>query len=146
MQSKRSECAGPTEHSACSEATERLAKIYRALGHPARLTILKALAEKPDACCGDIVETLPLAQSTVSQHLQVLKEAGLLTCCTRGRCCHYGLDPAVLEIAAKASHDFLLSLADRSTGSGELPLAHLSATNDDDKRSVCNAGTSGEDN
>lgn len=104
-------CTGSPAAPSCPKVgcadTERLAKVYRALGHPARLSILAALAERPEACCGDIVETLPLAQSTVSQHLQVLKEAGLLTCDTRGRCCHYDLDREVLSRASEASSNFL---------------------------------------
>jgi ArsR family transcriptional regulator len=49
----------------------------RALGHPARLRILRHLKAAP-CCCSDIVRLLPLAQSTVSQHLKQLKEAGLI--------------------------------------------------------------------
>ena len=46
--------------------------------HPARIAILKVLAQKNECICGEIVEVLPLAQSTVSQHLKELKEAGLI--------------------------------------------------------------------
>jgi ArsR family transcriptional regulator len=57
----------------------RLAGLCKALGHPARLAILRYLAERRGSCtCGEIVDQLPLAQSTVSQHLKVLKEAGLI--------------------------------------------------------------------
>jgi len=56
----------------------RLAKYAKALAHPARITILKFLANKSSCQCGDIVEELPLSQSTVSQHLKELKEAGLI--------------------------------------------------------------------
>ena len=53
----------------------RVAQMAKALGHPARISILQTLAKR--ACiCGDLVEVLPLAQSTVSQHLKVLKETG----------------------------------------------------------------------
>ena len=56
-----------------------LAKLCRALGHPARVTILRFLrTRRTGATCGEIVQQLPLAQSTVSQHLVVLVEAGLL--------------------------------------------------------------------
>lgn len=50
----------------------------KALGHPARLAILMTLAEKKECICGDLVLDLPLAQSTVSQHLKALKEIGLI--------------------------------------------------------------------
>ena len=56
----------------------RLARMFKALGNPVRLEILRYLAECQQCICGDIVAALPLAQSTVSQHLKVLKEAGLI--------------------------------------------------------------------
>ena len=56
----------------------RLAKYAKALSHPARIAILKLLIQKQACICGDIVEELPLSQSTVSQHLKELKEAGLI--------------------------------------------------------------------
>ena len=60
-----------------SEAIE-LAQFAKAISHPARIQILEHLASK-DACfCGDIVKEIPLSQSTVSQHLKALKEAGLI--------------------------------------------------------------------
>jgi len=57
---------------------QALAAFAKALSHPARIAILKVLAEKNECICGDIVEVLPLAQSTVSQHLKELKNAGLI--------------------------------------------------------------------
>jgi len=56
----------------------RIAKYAKALSHPARIAILKLLIKKQACICGDIVEELPLSQSTVSQHLKELKEAGLI--------------------------------------------------------------------
>jgi ArsR family transcriptional regulator len=58
-----------------ASAAERL----RALGHPVRLAIIRALAERSCCCCGEVCRNLPLAQSTVSQHLKVLREAGLVS-------------------------------------------------------------------
>jgi len=55
-----------------------LAEFAKALAHPARIAILKVLAERIECICGEIVEILPLAQSTVSQHLKELKNAGLI--------------------------------------------------------------------
>jgi len=55
-----------------------LAALARALGHPARVAILRMLASSGECICGGIVERLPLAQPTVSQHLKVLKEADLI--------------------------------------------------------------------
>ncbi len=57
---------------------EELALLAKALGHPARVAILRHLLRHGGCICGDLVERVPLAQSTVSQHLKVLKEAGLL--------------------------------------------------------------------
>src|SRR5574342_330314 len=59
-------------------ADEELALLTKAVGHPARVQILRLLARRETCICGDIVDELPLAQSTVSQHLKVLKEAGLI--------------------------------------------------------------------
>jgi ArsR family transcriptional regulator len=57
-----------------------IANIMRALGHPVRLNILRILATQSqgNCCCGDVTESLPLAQSTVSQHIKVLLDAGLI--------------------------------------------------------------------
>ena len=57
---------------------ERLASLCKALGHPARVAILRHLLQVDRCICGEIVNILPLAQSTVSQHLKQLKEAGLI--------------------------------------------------------------------
>jgi len=57
----------------------QLADFARALSHPARIAILKHLAEQNRCICGEIVNVLPLAQSTVSQHLKELKKAGLIS-------------------------------------------------------------------
>lgn len=59
-------------------ADEELATLAKALGHPARVQIMRLLVRREACICGDIVDELPLAQSTVSQHLKVLKEAGLI--------------------------------------------------------------------
>lgn len=55
-----------------------LARYAKALSHPARVAILRFLAQQDSCYCGDIVEKLPIAQSTVSQHLKELKNAGLI--------------------------------------------------------------------
>lgn len=60
------------------ENQEKLARITKALGHPARLAILCYLAEHDDCFFGDIFESLPIAKATVSQHIAELKDAGLI--------------------------------------------------------------------
>ena len=57
------------------QADDELAMLAKALGHPARVQILRLLVRKDACICSDIVDELPLAQSTVSQHLKVLKTA-----------------------------------------------------------------------
>lgn len=61
-----------------SSKEQSLAAFAKAISHPARIAILNVLAKKNECICGDIVEVLPLAQSTVSQHLKELKNAGLI--------------------------------------------------------------------
>jgi ArsR family transcriptional regulator len=58
---------------------EALALACKALSHPARLAILQTLAGRGACICGEIVDVMPLSQATVSQHLKILKEAGLIT-------------------------------------------------------------------
>jgi ArsR family transcriptional regulator len=59
-------------------ADQELSSLAKALGHPARVQIMRLLVRRESCVCGDIVDELPLAQSTVSQHLKVLKDAGLI--------------------------------------------------------------------
>jgi ArsR family transcriptional regulator len=61
-----------------AEADEQLARLAKAIGHPARVRILRMLSRKEARVCSQIVDELPLAQSTVSEHLRILKEAGLV--------------------------------------------------------------------
>jgi len=58
---------------------ESLASACKALSHPARLAILQTLAQSGSCLCGEVVDVIPLSQATVSQHLKVLKDAGLIT-------------------------------------------------------------------
>ncbi len=63
----------PSDHSA-----EKLAKLAWAIAHPMRVRIVRMLMERESCVCGEIVDALPIAQSTVSQHLKILKESGLV--------------------------------------------------------------------
>ena len=79
-------------------ADDELAEIMRALGHPVRLSILRILAERrSDCCCTDVTEALPLAQSTVSQHIKVLLDAGLVQRSPKGTRNCYSLNTARLD-------------------------------------------------
>lgn len=79
------------------EADEELALLAKAVGHPARVLILRLLARRTSCICGDIVDELPLAQSTVSQHLKVLKEAGLIRGEIDGPRVCYCIEPRALR-------------------------------------------------
>jgi ArsR family transcriptional regulator len=85
---------GPSVPSATDRETAALA---RALGHPARVAILRLLASRGECVCGVIVDQLPLAQSTVSQHLKALKDAGLVQGEIDGPRVCYCIEPAVLK-------------------------------------------------
>ena len=79
------------------DADEELAALAKAVGHPARVQILRLLGRRTACVCGDIVEELPLAQSTVSQHLKVLKEAGLIRGEVDGPRVCYCIEPRALR-------------------------------------------------
>lgn len=78
---------------------DEFADVMRALGHPVRLSILRILAEKQQnsCCCTDVTECLPLAQSTVSQHIKVLLDAGLVERKAQGTRNCYSVNSARLE-------------------------------------------------
>ena len=78
------------------ERDQSLVQLFRALGHPARIRILRLLAQR-DCVCGEVVDDLPLAQATVSQHLKVLKEAGLIKGRIEGPAVCYCLAPGALN-------------------------------------------------
>ena len=81
-----------------SARTDReLARFAKALAHPARVAILRMLTDRGECICGQIVDVLPLAQATVSQHLKVLKEAGLVRGEIDGPRVCYCVDPKGLE-------------------------------------------------
>ncbi|HMC97575.1 MAG TPA: metalloregulator ArsR/SmtB family transcription factor [Flavobacteriales bacterium] len=79
----------------------RVARYAKALAHPARVAILKFLIAKRSCVCGDIVDELPLSQSTVSQHLKELKEAGLIQGDIEGARVCYCIDPGEWAHAKK---------------------------------------------
>ncbi len=75
-----------------TQADIAVAQYAKALAHPARIAILRILLERRSCICGDIVEELPLSQSTVSQHLKELKEAGLIKGDIEGKKVCYCID------------------------------------------------------
>jgi len=98
-----------TDGLAPSADAEQIALIAKALAHPARIRIIAFLLSKPGCIGGDLVEEVGLAQSTVSEHLRILKDAGIVTgTIDYPRVC-YALDPSALApirdlIEAIAAH------------------------------------------
>ena len=84
-----------------------LARYAKALGHPARIAILNFLASANACFCGEIVDELPIAQATVSQHLKELKDAGLIQGSIEPPKVKYCIDPENWKKAKKLFDDFL---------------------------------------
>lgn len=79
------------------QGEDRLAALAWGLAHPLRVRILQLLANRETCVCGEIVEQLPVAQSTVSQHLKILKEAGLVQGEVDGPRVCYCINPTALD-------------------------------------------------
>ncbi len=103
---------GATKSDEFSVRENRIARYAKALGHPARVAILRILASRQTCVCGDIVDELPLSQSTVSQHLKELKEAGLIKGEIEGAKVCYCID----EKEWKAAQSWLNQLFDAYKG------------------------------
>lgn len=103
--------ATKTEH--FTDKQNAIAAIAKALGHPARIAIVEYLI-KVDACiCGDIVNELPLAQPTVSQHLKELKNAGLIKGNIEGNAICYCIDEKAIEILQSYFTNISTKLTDK---------------------------------
>lgn len=89
---------GATKTDHFSENQNRIAIIAKALGHPARIAIIEYLMKVGDCICGDIVNELPLAQPTVSQHLKELKNAGVIKGNIEGNSICYCIDENTIKI------------------------------------------------
>ena len=81
-----------------SNQQNQIATLAKALGHPARVAILEYLLKVDTCICGDIVNELPLAQPTVSQHLKELKSAGLIKGSVEGTAICYCVEEKSLEV------------------------------------------------
>ncbi|HMS34966.1 MAG TPA: metalloregulator ArsR/SmtB family transcription factor [Ignavibacteria bacterium] len=90
---------GATKAEEFSVKDNRLAKYANALSHPARIAILKFLVKNQECICGDIVNKLPLSQSTVSQHLKELKAIGLIKGEIEGKKVCYCIDEKEWKLA-----------------------------------------------
>lgn len=83
---------GITKTEQFTEHQNKLANVLKALGHPARIAIIEYLLSVDTCICGDIVNELPLAQPTVSQHLKELKNAGIIKGSIEGKSICYCVD------------------------------------------------------
>ncbi len=90
-----------------------LAMLGKALGHPARVAILQFLIQQKSCVCGDIVDEIPLSQSTVSQHLNELKKAGIIKGSIDGPSVCYCIDPIAWNRMGKVITVLLESFKDQ---------------------------------
>ncbi|HAR19446.1 MAG TPA: transcriptional regulator [Cytophagales bacterium] len=102
---------GITKTDSFSDSQNRIASIAKALGHPARVAIVEYLLKVNTCICGDIVNELPLAQPTVSQHLKELKSAGVIKGNIEGNAICYCIDEKGIEIIKH----FLMSISIKLT-------------------------------
>lgn len=92
---------------------QEIAGYAKALSHPARVAILNELAKRKTCVCGEIVDVLPLAQSTVSQHLKELLQAGLIHGTVDGAKSCYCINPAAFQKLEKILGAFISSTKQR---------------------------------
>ncbi|HET8572254.1 MAG TPA: metalloregulator ArsR/SmtB family transcription factor [Edaphocola sp.] len=89
---------GATKTDHFTDKQNQIATIAKALGHPARVAIIEYLMKVNTCICGDIVNELPLAQPTVSQHLKELKNAGLIKGNIEGNAICYCIDEKTVDV------------------------------------------------
>jgi ArsR family transcriptional regulator, arsenate/arsenite/antimonite-responsive transcriptional repressor len=77
--------------------TEQISKIFKALGHPTRVKIVEHLIEINTCVCGEIVDIFPFSQSTISQHLKLLKESGIVCGEVEGPKTYFCVDKHILQ-------------------------------------------------
>jgi DNA-binding transcriptional ArsR family regulator len=100
---------GASKIESFTEEQNQLASLFKALSHPARVAIIEYLLRVDSCICGDIVNELPLAQPTVSQHLKELKNVGLIKGSIEGTAICYCINPIVL----KKFEDYFFNISKR---------------------------------
>jgi ArsR family transcriptional regulator len=90
-----------------SPGLQTCSTLFKALGHPARLAILKYLAETKTCITGDLADVLPLGRTTVNQHLKELKDVGLIQGTTEGAKTCYCLDPEKIKELKRVAEGFI---------------------------------------
>ena len=98
---------GLTKTEKFTEAQNKTAILLKAVGHPARIAIIEHLLKAKSCVCGDIVNELPLAQATVSQHLKELKNAGIIKGTVEGNAVCYCLDERAFDYLSGYFSDLL---------------------------------------
>lgn len=101
--------ASKTEH--FTDEQNRMASLTKALGHPARIAIIEYLMRVNECICGDIVNELPLAQPTISQHLKELKSVGIIKGTIEGNSICYCID----DVSMKALQSYFTNIVETVT-------------------------------
>lgn len=104
--------ASKTEH--FTEKQNQIALIAKALGHPARIAIIDYLLKVNECICGDIVNELPLAQPTISQHLKELKNAGLIKGNIEGNAICYCINEKNFDILNAYFTNIITTITDKN--------------------------------
>jgi len=104
--------ASKTEH--FTEKQNQIALIAKALGHPARIAIIDYLLKVNECICGDIVNELPLAQPTISQHLKELKNAGLIKGNIEGNAICYCINEKTFDILKAYFTNIITTVTDKN--------------------------------
>lgn len=97
-----SSCCAPITSSLSTEDAERIARVFKALGDPTRVRLLSLIAagEGGEACICDLTAPVGLSQGTVSHHMKLLADSGLVTREQRGKWAYYALNDGALDAAA----------------------------------------------
>jgi ArsR family transcriptional regulator len=101
---------GVTKHLNFDIETKAIGKICKALGHPTRIQIMTLLWKRNNRTCGEIVDLIPLAQSTISKHLLELKKADLVSIKNEGKKIIYSIDVDNIEILKKYLTSYLSTI------------------------------------
>ncbi|CAA7386590.1 ArsR/SmtB family transcription factor [Chryseobacterium fistulae] len=104
---------GATKTDHFTDEQNKIATIAKALGHPARVAIIEYLLKVDTCICGDIVNELPLAQATVSQHLKELKNSGLIKGNIEGTAICYCIDENIFGILKDYFSNIILSVTNQ---------------------------------
>jgi len=92
-----------------------MSSLFKVLGHPARIAIIQYLMSVDACICGDIVEELPLAQPTVSQHLKELKNAGIIQGTIEGKGICYCVNPEKIKLMSEFLEQVIIKKSNQKT-------------------------------